>query len=192
MGKVKQEMMKNKPSTPTKAAAPGRSTAMARPDKGERERRQAAIQALTNRGYDAIVESGKHITLEETGNLVKDKDLLIGIPFLIVDTNFTISKQYGTPFVTVTAMLQTNEVVIFNDGSTGICKQLDGLDISPDNPLWVPNGLRVSRDYDTTDAAGNNIKGTTYYLSAQASTADIKGLQRRTEPTANGRQARFV
>lgn len=180
MGKVKDSMMSGKGSPKSKAMVRGSD---------DRSQKQAAIQMLANKGWDAAVNSQNTTTLEESGNVVQDKDLLCGVPMLIVDTRFSVSKQYGTPFVSVTAMLKTGEVIIFNDGSTGICKQLDGIDVSPEAPLHVPGGLRRS-DYDYEDPkTGKKIGASTYYLSGARGSSEIKGLNRNTSP-ANGRALR--
>lgn len=182
MSKVERSRMSGKPTNKT-------TTAMTRSGgSAERERTQVAIQMLVNKGWDEAVNAKQTTTLEESGNVVQDKDLLIGVPMLIVETRFTISKQYGTPFVSVTAMLKTGEVIIFNDGSTGICKQLDGIEVSPEKPLHVPGGLRRS-DYDVEGPNKTMIKASTYYLSGSRSSAEIKGLNRNTAP-ANGRALR--
>jgi len=180
MSKVERSRMTSKPATKT--------TAMTRGGGADRERTQAAIQMLVNKGFDAAVNSQHTTTLEESGNVVQDKDLLIGVPMLIVETRFTISKQFGSPFVSVTAMLKTGEVIIFNDGSTGICKQLDGIEVSPEKPLHVPGGLRRS-DYEVEGPNKTMIKASTYYLSGSRSSSEIKGLNRNTTP-ANGRALR--
>jgi hypothetical protein len=182
MGKVKDSMMKSKT-----AAQKTRSIVETRGR--DRDSEQAAIQMMVNKGFDAAVASHQTTVLEESGNVVQNKDLLVGVPMLILSARFSISKQFGTPFVSVTAMLPTNEVIIFNDGSTGICRQLEGLEISPEQPLHVPGGLRCSK-YDYEDPqTGKKIAAQTYYLSGQRSSADIKGLNRSREPQ-NGRALR--
>lgn len=175
MGKVKDSMMKSKGSAAKTGGIVKRGS-----DGGLRERRQAAIQAMAQRGFDAIATGANTIQLEESG--LVDKADLEGVPFAVVDVQVR-DGDFG-PYVSVTAILKTNEVVIFNDGSTGIARQLEGLEISPETPLMVRGGLRASHY-----TGPNGAPATTYYLSGRKPKDEIAGVTKG--GTANGtRQAR--
>lgn len=104
----------------------------------------------------------------------EEKDKLCGVSIILLDWRFNISDKGN--FVSVTAAAQnedgTMRKVIFNDGGTGICAQLENLSnrgIHP--PMMVKNGLvRSDYDYIETDKNGKEIKrpATTYYLSESA------------------------
>lgn len=117
-----------------------------------------------------VQERGLKVTnasdvLSDGFELSKDKEGLVGIEFVIVDWRFTESDAYGDEgeFVTVRLITAQNAKLIINDGSTGIMKQLKGID--QEGVLYVKNGLRVS-EYEYTDAKGKKSKARTYYLSA--------------------------
>src|SRR5262245_17564976 len=116
MGKMKETHTKSK-------HAPKPSTAMTtKADANDRERTMAAIKAMQARGFQEIAEDNSCGTLEETG--LVDKADLEGVPFVIVSVERR-DGDFGT-YVSVTAILESNEVVVFNDGSTGIMAQLEG------------------------------------------------------------------
>lgn len=107
--------------------------------------------------------------------LIKDKDSLVGVPFVIVDFQFTTSKDRTDPetgeptqFVTARLVTETNRKLIINDGSTGIRDQLRSVGEIGGAVLYVPRGLRVS-EYQV-EIVGKNGKthtepAKTYYLS---------------------------
>lgn len=112
-----------------------------------------------------------------------DKAELVGKPMLIVQWRF-IAGDFGG-FTVVHAIVRlgngTDWFVMFTDGSTGICEQLneltnarlaalakDGADASklprPQNGALVRGGL-VASNYEYTDADGKQHPATTYYLT---------------------------
>lgn len=132
-----------------------------------------AIALLTDNGI-AIESTSDY----GTGFHVVDKSSLVGVPFLIIEWAFNTSAKFkdenGEPLVFVSALAVTkhNEKVIFNDGSTGIRKQLADITDrrisqghpTPNKGLAVANGL-VRSDYTFLDGNGVEQEGTTYYLS---------------------------
>lgn len=60
----------------------------------------------------------------DSGGNILDKKELIGAPFLIGEIRFQ-KGDFG-PFVSVTAVNAANEEFVFNDGSTGVYRQLAG------------------------------------------------------------------
>ena len=98
-----------------------------------------------------------------------DKKKLVGLPFFILGWRRNANGRNGE-FVSVKILTRTDERVIFNDGSTGINKQLsdmekdDAMEFStnergefvPAKPIICRKGLRVS-EYDVEDESGNKI-----------------------------------
>lgn len=125
---------------------------------------QEAVSAVTEEFGDVIDAN------EEIGTgfqILDNKDILCGVPFLIIKWEFHDSKKYkrdGEPsgFVSAFVVTENDERYVLNDGGTGICKQL--LDLSSRmkryGGLLVRHGLKRS-DYDTEEFG----EGTTYYLS---------------------------
>lgn len=101
----------------------------------------------------------------------EDKDKLCGVPMMILDWRFN-NGDMGT-FVSLTVAYKTSDggmgKVIVNDGSTGICAQIEDLaNRGITAPVMVPNGLvRSDYDYEDTDKNGKKVMrpATTYYLS---------------------------
>lgn len=104
--------------------------------------------------------------------IVKDKNVLIGVDFLILDWRFTDSSKYEGDFVSAACVTKDGRKLILNDGSTGIRDQLklvtsERIKKGHDHPqagILVQNGL-VRSDYDYTDEKGKTTKASTFYLS---------------------------
>ena len=102
-----------------------------------------------------------------------EKATLVGVPMILLDWRFN-SGDMGT-FVSIMAAVKAGDTmrkVIINDGSTGICAQLETLEFRGIvGPLLVKNGLvRSDYDYEDTDKNGKKVMrpATTYYLSESA------------------------
>ena len=130
-----------------------------------------ALAALE--GHGATAES-----MADYGNgfsVVDDKRRLVGVPFVILEWRFNDSDMSDLPFVSATAVTQTGEKVIINDGSTGVRDQLLRITKrrlerghpTPAAGLMVPKGLTES-NYTFTDADGKDRPATTFYLSESA------------------------
>lgn len=121
------------------------------------------------------------ITDYGTGFVLTDKAALVGVPFVIVQWRFNAGK-YGEEFVSVEAITKHDEKVIFNDGSTGVARQLRGVtdkrnregSAFPQAGLIVAGGLSRT-DYfyneDTRETSSVPMTGkgwapaSTYYLA---------------------------
>lgn len=121
-------------------------------------------------------ESGEILRAsEEIGSgfkILDDKDKLLKVPFMALEWRFNSGQyenRYGekTDFVSVTVFTKHGDRYILNDGSTGIARQLRELSdrTGKYGPLYVEEGLRVSRDYPVTLPDGRKILGTTYYIA---------------------------
>ena len=105
------------------------------------------------------------------GFTLVEKDKLLGVPFVLIDytvhtstTNFDENGE-GLKFVTVRCVTQEDKRVAFNDGSTGVARQLRDLAAREIyGGIYVQNGLRAS-EYEVTDDKGRKSSATTYYLS---------------------------
>ncbi len=102
-----------------------------------------------------------------------EKATLVGVPMILLDWRFNTGDM-GT-FVSIMAAVKSGDTmrkVIINDGSTGICAQLETLyNRGIVGPLLVKNGLvRSDYDYEDTDKNGKKVMrpATTYYLSESA------------------------
>lgn len=114
--------------------------------------------------FDELIRDGVVPLSKVTGDptLVEDKDTLIGKRFIIVDFNVrpgSYQRQDGTTgdFISVVVRTQDDELLVFNDGGTGILGQLDGVELN--TPILCPKGLRKS-EYDSPYGPA-----TTYYLA---------------------------
>jgi hypothetical protein len=104
--------------------------------------------------------------------LLKDKERLVSLPFIIVEWRFNNSDLNEAGFASFACITKHGDKYVVNDGSTGIADQLRSVTQrriaaghkTPQNGLLVPAGLTVSR-YDFTDADGKQKPATTYYLS---------------------------
>ncbi len=116
-----------------------------------------------------------------TGFVLTPKAALIGVPFLIAQWRFNPGK-YGEEFVSVEAVTKHNEKVIFNDGSTGVARQLRAVTDTrnkrkhpaPQAGLVVPGGLtkteywynEVTRETSSVPQTGKGWgPAETYYLA---------------------------
>lgn len=99
-----------------------------------------------------------------------DKATLVGVPFLIY--SFTLREgDFGRAYVSVNAVLEGASPdaplrrVVFNDGSTGIAKQLTEMAAQGiHGGIRCTKGLRVS-EYTFTDRDGSTKPAKTFYLS---------------------------
>lgn len=90
-----------------------------------------------------------------------EKPKLVGVPFLILDWN--INEGQNGEFASVRLITSNNQRLIINDGSTGICRQLQELASKGESrAILCRHGLRRS-DY-TTNVDGKEISATTFYL----------------------------
>jgi hypothetical protein len=105
--------------------------------------------------FDQLLASASSITaldLPVGGELV-EPDVLVKVPFVI--TAIHLNEGDFGDYVTVECMLrpeipnQPGRMVLFNDGSTGVFRQLTEADggiekVKNALPVAIPNGLRVS------------------------------------------------
>jgi hypothetical protein len=141
-----------------------------------REEMEIMLRQAAERSFDEMGAVADAAGPKMVGINVVEKEDLVGIPFIILATMFRTGDM-GT-YVSVSCMLKDNSIVVFNDGSTGVCRQLEGLDISPKTPMRVSGGLRRS-DYDYVNPeTGKKTPASTYYLNP--------GKPREQLGTANG------
>jgi len=126
-----------------------------------------AVKAFTQLGFDVFDKEADGILSLEIWD---DKSKLISVPFLILEWRFN-TGDIGD-FVSVEFMLQDGTKGVFNDGSTGILRQLQQLTLvrtesnhpSPTAGRFVSKGLRVSR-YQAEMQDGSMRAAETYYLA---------------------------
>lgn len=116
--------------------------------------------------HDANVEVG-------TGfKLTKNKDMLLGIPFIMVewdfyDGDFVNPDSDANEFVAITLVTEDGGKYIITDGSTGLCQELrDYTDRHEGRRqgLLCKDGLRVSR-YDHNVPGSKEGPDATYYIA---------------------------
>jgi hypothetical protein len=122
------------------------------------QKRNAEEQAMITEGFDALRARAVEVT--EPG--VAKKELLEGVPFVIIST--TYRPGANGDYVSVKCLLESGDVLIINDGGTGICEQLRGQEKFP---IFVKGGLRASH-YNTAHGPA-----TTYYLSGRPAQGEI-------------------
>lgn len=99
--------------------------------------------------------------LGDGADFIKDKNLLVGVPFLILDWHFIVDEKTQREYVNVLVMNGQGEKARFNDGSTGIYSQLKKVTEEYGKvAISCKFGLRKS-EYDK-----DGQPATTYYLSA--------------------------
>lgn len=113
------------------------------------------------------VTVGNASDLGDGFSILDNKDKLLEIPFIIVDWRF-VEGDHGR-FVTMRIVTQDAKRYRVNDGSTGICKQLDEYTerSKSQRGFMVPKGLTVSH-YQYAAPDGSMKDAETYYLSTQA------------------------
>jgi hypothetical protein len=120
---------------------------------------------------DALTAYGDDLVATNTNELV-DKADLVGVPFLV--KNWRVNEGERGLFVSVEIVTEDDRNLVFNDGSTGVYRQLEG---NPDTGeaglatrlgrrggIMCRQGLRKS-EYDAVDAKGKPVHATTYYLN---------------------------
>ena len=99
--------------------------------------------------------------LSDGFTLLKDKEQLVGRPFLAL--SWTFRQGDMGEYCSVELVTAQNERLVINDGSTGVCAQLRKLtDEGEDRALLVTRGLRVS-EYEK-EIGGKVTKARTFYL----------------------------
>ena len=128
-----------------------------------------AVDSMNAQEYLKCLDS-EGITVEQFDGgseweLVGNKDVLLDRDIVIARLRFNDSDS--GQFVSVCAYtVPDGEKVVFNDGGTGIYKQLMNYvrKHGRTTAIRCPKGLRVSR-YPYTDENGKERQGATYYLA---------------------------
>lgn len=123
---------------------------------------QTALQAVASKGD--VVDSSDLLASFDVLN-DREKDQLVGKPFLILEWRFNHSEKYDDDFVSCVVMTEDEHLYIVNDGSTGIREQLRGITARTDRQhgLVCKKGLRRS-DY-TVEVDDKTIASSTYYIA---------------------------
>lgn len=74
--------------------------------------------------YDELLATQAETLDEVSGSDLTDKEALIGVPFVITRVVFRAGDYQDTEYVSVEATARSLGQVVFNDGSTGIRRQL--------------------------------------------------------------------
>jgi hypothetical protein len=114
---------------------------------------------------DARAELGVVVNISELlgdgATFLDKKDVLVGVPFLVLDWHFIVDGSSGKEYVNVLVMGANGNKARFNDGTkNGVCAQLTQVQEECGKVgLEVKGGLRKST-YSTEDGAG-----VSWYLS---------------------------
>lgn len=132
---------------------------------------EQALALVNNNG--GIVEIG-----EVAGDgyvITKDKDILLNIPFLLIDWKEVTDPETLRDYATIRLITSDGRKYRLSDGSTGIYKQLTEIRDRTGfvTGIRVPKGLTKSEYYirdDTREPVGKDFDGpkskaATYYLS---------------------------
>ena len=122
-----------------------------------------ALAALQSAGVtvERISEYGDgFILLNST-----DKKSLVGIPFVIIDSQFRTDKETAREYATFRIMTGDGRKLIVNDGSTGLYRQAQELTTKRGSlaGLVVTEGL--SGGEYTTEINGEIVKASTFYFA---------------------------
>lgn len=102
--------------------------------------------------------------LGDGSEFLSDKNVLVGVPFLVLDWHFIVDEKTNNEYVNVLIMGVDGSKARFNDGGTGVHDQLKKVSEEIGKiGIDVKNGLRRS-DYET-EVNGKTQKATTYYFS---------------------------
>lgn len=134
---------------------------------------------------DAIrlgMEHGIVVSSEEMGDgfmPIPDVDMLIGLPFVIVDWHYGKNKKYGTDFIIIRLITKHNEKYMMIEGSTGIMRQLQMYEQLAEQKIGTyrcMKGLSKSEYFYSTELKqvvpetyisqydGDKIQAATYYI----------------------------
>jgi hypothetical protein len=154
----------------------GRAYVSTRDARGQGELQMASDVAVTAVTTGAALDSSTFTTFDEAvdmygGNLVisgsadlVDKEALCGVPFLITAYRFNQDETSGRPFVSVECITTDNHKVVFNDGGTGVLRQLKALsEKAIMGGIMCRKGLRAS--HYTAQLDSGTEAATTYYLA---------------------------
>ena len=123
------------------------------------------VLELTKVSFDDLARRANTIEAPE----VVDKEEMLGREFIIIDAS--VRKGDMSAFVSLVCLLRDRSQVVINDGSTGIFKQVTGMNPSEwealeedptltlSLPIYCKKGLRKS------SYVNEHGKGTTYYLT---------------------------
>lgn len=119
---------------------------------------------------------GELVTSDQLGDgfkLLDNKDLLVGVPFIVLDTSIVESDKFSrngeaATFVTMRVVTDRGDKYVVVDGGTGICEQVKEwrTKFNKRGGLVCRRGLSKS-EYDYTDDKGNTSLAATYYIDEQ-------------------------
>lgn len=122
----------------------------------------AEAKALATEVYGAVTLAAE--VLGDGFELLKDKDKLVNVPFIILNYSFHKDEKTGQEYAVVRLVTINDQKVIITDGGTGIYAQLRDLSARGINGAIGVNGLRVS-EYEV-EVDGKSSVAKTHYLSA--------------------------
>lgn len=143
--------------------------------------RERPSEAVESQSFDEMMEQltaeNALLIAREEFNLVnrEAKEKLIGVPILI----FSWVKRDGDfgEYYSVKARTVTNELVIINDGSTGIAAQMQWLDDHDEKrAIFCKDGLRAS-DYTVVLPNGKELESRTYYLTPDPTNGGYRDIK---------------
>ncbi len=125
----------------------------------------ADVMALVEKQFGSVADADQD--MGDGFKLVKDLIRFQDVPCVLMEWTFR-DGDFGT-YVSIRFAAQTDTGLfkgIYNDGSTGICKQLQDYTARTNRTggLIIRSGFRVS-EYDYTDDKGNSRPAKTWYLN---------------------------
>jgi hypothetical protein len=119
-----------------------------------------AVAALGNVVFNSTEEFGD-------GSVKVGKEQLLGVRFLLLEFTFHVDKKTNREYVNVLLMAENGKKAWFNDGSTGIYRQLKHFEKKRmlTGGILCESGLRVSEYEHTDERTGEVSMASTYYLA---------------------------
>lgn len=113
-----------------------------------------------------VSDANEALGEDQFGPILEDKGKLVGVPLIVLAWTFN-EGDMGT-FTSMLILTQNDRRFIVNDGSTGICSQLQALTARTGQTgmLACPRGFTVS-EYDKELPNGKVTRAKTFYIEAQ-------------------------
>lgn len=123
----------------------------------------SAARTALEQAYGAVLDSS--VLFGDGSEFLKDKDVLVGSPFVVCDFRFVTDEKTGNEYVNVLIMGRDGSKARFNDGGTGVYAQLKQVHQEYGViGIQCKNGLRKSEYEKEVD--GKTQRAVTYYLSS--------------------------
>ena len=122
----------------------------------------ADARLLLEQNYGAVLSSQN--VFGDGAEFIKEKDKLVGVPFLVLDWRENTDPATGNKYVNVLIMNATGSKARFNDGSTGVYAQLKKVH-EEYGVIGIECRFGLRKSEYTIEVDGKPQKASTYYLA---------------------------